>query len=259
MGIVAFRGFFMRKLYFIAAFISVFILQGIADNAKANDFIQWHTTNIQLLKGWDYEVGDKGRTIMTLEHANGWKYGDFFMFIDATRFDYSGDTTAYGEFSPRISLSKVTGKDLFFGIIKDFLLSGTYEKGKAHTKAYLYGGAIDLNIPGFTFFKTHLYVRDNPNIPDDSTWQVTVSWNRPFEILNKKFLLEGFADFAGNEGETYHASQFIVPRFLMDIGHATGHQEGRLFAGIEWQYWHNKFGIDGITESAPQLQLKWVF
>lgn len=45
----------------------------------------------------------------------------------------------------------------------------------------------------------------------------------------------------------------------MDVGHASGFAENTLWAGIEWQYWHNKFGVDGVTESVPQLQMKYVF
>ncbi|MDA0782187.1 MAG: outer membrane protein OmpK [Rickettsiales bacterium] len=227
-------------------------------SAKAGDWVQWHSTNIQLLKGWDYDVGEEGRTIITLEHANSWKYGDFFMFIDGTRFD-PGKTTAYGEFAPRLSLSKISGKKLSYGIVKDVLISTMYEKGKSDIRAYLYGGAIDLDIPGFKFFKTNFFIRDNPEIQNERTWQITLAWNSPFEIGQQKFLFEGFADFAGDEGRTYHKNQMIVPRLLMDIGRAIGKKEGKLYGGIEYQYWHNKFGIDGKTESVPQLQLKWVF
>ncbi len=231
------------------------ILFSFSTHAK---FINWHSTNMQILKGWNYEVGEEARTIITLEHANDWKYGDTFMFIDGTRFD-PGKSTAYGEFAPRFSLSKITGQKLSYGIIKDVLESTMLEKGKAHTRAYLYGGAIDLNIPGFTFFETNLFIRDNPKIQNDKTWQVTVAWNRPFEVGKHKFLFEGFADFIGQEGSTYRSNQMIVPRFLVDIGHAMGKKEGVFYGGVEYQHWHNKFGIKGKNEDVPQIQFKWVF
>ncbi len=55
------------------------------------------------------------------------------------------------------------------------------------------------------------------------------------------------------------AHQLFVLRFLLDVGEAIGQESGTFYAGVEWQYWHNKFGIDGKTESVPQVQLKWVF
>jgi nucleoside-specific outer membrane channel protein Tsx len=235
--------------------ILVLSLGAVRAHAK---FINWHSTNMQVLKGWNYEVGEEGRTIVTIEHANEWKYGDFFMFVDGTRFD-PGKTTAYGEFAPRFSLSKITGKSFSYGVIKDILVSTMFEKSKGKTKAYLYGGAVDLNVPGFKFFRTNFLVRDNPEIQEDDTWQITLAWNSPITIAGQKFLFEGFADFAGEEGARYHENQLIVPRFLWDIGYAMGNKANKLYGGVEYSYWHNKYGIKGETESAPQLQVKWVF
>ena len=45
----------------------------------------------------------------------------------------------------------------------------------------------------------------------------------------------------------------------MDAGDVMGIDSNKFFLGVEYQYWHNKFGIDGVTESVPQLQAKWVF
>lgn len=221
-------------------------------------FFEYHTSNLQLLRGEDYKFRDAKRTIATFEHYNKWLYGDFFMFVDGTRFDSDGETTAYAEFSPRVSLSKVTGRDLSVGPVKDWYLSGTYEKGRRNVEAYLYGGAVDLEVPGFKVFRLDAYVRNDPN-HDGNTWQWTYVWKYPFETHGLKFMAEGFADIAGDEGSTYHANQFIVPRLLLDVGHAAGGEEGRWFAGMEYQYWHNKFGVKGVTESVPQLQVKWVF
>jgi len=225
-------------------------------HAGEGDFIQWHSTNMQLLRGFDYELGSEERTIGTFEHAHGHRLGDFYMFVDYTWPD-EGEENYYVELSPRLSLGKITGKDFSYGIIKDALISTTIEKPESQKARYLYGGAVDLNVPGFKFFKTNLYVRDEPGL--DKTYQLTLVWNRPFEIQGHKFVIEGFADLAGDAGQGKKPYQLIVPRFLMDVGHASGFAENTLWAGIEWQYWHNKFGVDGVTESVPQLQMKYVF
>lgn len=225
-------------------------------HAASDNFFQWHTTNIQLLRGFDYEVGSEERTIMTFEHANGWKYGDFHFFLDRTWPD-EGKPFYYFEPTLRVSLGKVTGKDLSYGIIKDVLVSGNLEKPKGQDVRKLGGFSVDLDLPGFKFFKTNYWLRDNPNL-SGSTYQITLAWNRPFKIGETNFLLEGFADFAGSEGTTT-SHQLIVPRFLVNVGDLTGMGGNGLWAGIEYSYWHNKFGIKGTTESAPQLQLKWVF
>ena len=244
----------MQKFYLIA--VTLLLITALPAQAEGT-FIEWQTGNIQFLKGWSYEVGEQERALVTVEYANRFRYGDFFMFIDGMRFD-EGGTMAFGEFSPRLSLSRMTGNDMSYGIVKDVLISTTYEKGTGDTQAYLYGAAIDLNLPGFSFFKTNYYVRNNPNL-DDKTWQVTLAWKYPFEVEGIKSVTEGFADFAGEAGSYYHQNQFIVPRLLVDVRDLLGHQEGKLWAGVEYSYWHNKFGINGKTESLPQLQAKWVF
>lgn len=231
------------------------VFSALPMRASAQVF-DWQTTNIQALRGHDYKLGERQRSIITLEHANGWAYGDNYAWIDLIYPD-GRDYTYYGEFSPRLSLGKITGHDLSYGIIKDILLSTTFEKLKGQGPQYLYGGAVDLNLPGFKFFKTNFYVHDSTE-RDGKTWQVTLAWNRPFQIGGTKFLIEGFSDIQGREG-TSQANQSFVLRFLMDVGYALGGEENKLWAGVEYQYWHNKAGRDGVTESVPQAQIKWVF
>lgn len=224
--------------------------------AKDSSLIEWQSTNIQILRGVEYEVGSKKRTLATLEHANKWKYGDFHFFLDQTWND-DGKPFYYFEPTTRVSLSKIIGTSLSTGLIKDVLISSNFEKPKGSDIRFLYGASVDLALSGFNFFKTNYWVRDNPDL-SGKTYQVTLAWNRPISYKNLNFLIEGFADFAGSEGVT-SAHQLIVPRFLFDVGHFNGLPKNKLWAGIEYSYWHNKFGNRGQTESNPQLQIKWVF
>ena len=233
----------------------VFIQLVIAIPSNADKFIPWSKNNVQILKGWDYEAGDSGRTILTLEHANEWRYGDFFAFIDGTRFD-DGGTTYYFEPSLRLSLSKLTGAAKSAGLIKDLLITTNFEYPEHGPWTALYGLGLSWTLPGFVFFNSNFYLRDNPDL-NSSTWQVTVAWNRPFTLGRVKMLAEGFADFAGKE-EYRAENQLIVPRILADLGELLFEESDRLFLGIEWQYWHNKFGIKGVNESVPQVMIKWV-
>ena len=110
----------------------------------------WNAFNVQYLYGSNYELEPEQVDVLTLEWANGWAYGDNFAFVDITNF-VQGDNTVYGEWAPRLSLSKITGKDFSVGPIQDVLLSGTIELGEGISN-YLVGGAIDLAIPSFNFF-----------------------------------------------------------------------------------------------------------
>ena len=49
------------------------------------------------------------------------------------------------------------------------------------------------------------------------------------------------------------------PQLRFDLGKALGNAESQLFIGLEYQYWANKQGEDGLDENAVQLLLVWQF
>nr|WP_305907784.1 hypothetical protein [Methylomarinum sp. Ch1-1]MDP4520564.1 hypothetical protein [Methylomarinum sp. Ch1-1] len=51
------------------------VLSILTSSAHAFD---WSSSNIQLLYGGDFELGDRDRTTVTVEHAHGWQYGSNF-------------------------------------------------------------------------------------------------------------------------------------------------------------------------------------
>lgn len=220
---------------------------------------QWSSTNMQYLYGSKHELGDETRAIITLEHVNGWKYGDNFFFIDITNPDRSGDDTAtgyYGEISPRLSFGKIFDKDLSFGIVKDVLFTSTAELGQGF-RSYLYGIAIDLTLPKFNFFQVNWYVRNDVDSERDLGQQITLVWGLPFKTGSVDWMFEGFADYA--YGLDPDEDNLIAgPRLLVDLGKMWG-SAGVLQAGVEYQIWRNKFGIDGVDEDVPQAMLKWIW
>lgn len=57
--------------------------QGMAMPA-ANAF-EWVASDVQLLYGNDFELGDDERTTATVEHSHGWQYGtNFFLLMSLT-------------------------------------------------------------------------------------------------------------------------------------------------------------------------------
>ena len=237
--------------YLISLF-AAFQFLSLTSAAGAQDF--WHTENIQILRGETYELGSDGRTIVTVEHANRWSHGDLFLFTDFTFAD-DGSIAAYGEITPRFSLERMFGLDFGDGPVRDVFLTLNYERGEQGLERYLGGISADLDLPGFVFFRVMALHRDDPARPG-TTHQLTLAWNRPVTIGQTRLLFEGFSDIAGAEG-TGVANTLFVPRALVNLGSLYG-EPGNLWAGVEWQYWDNKFGVDGVTESVVQLQLKWV-
>lgn len=220
------------------------------------------TTNVQYLYGTQYELGDDTRSIVTLEHVNAWKYGDNFFFVDITNPDRTGDLTGtefYGEISPRISLSAITGMKLSGGIIKDTLITTTLEMGDAGNgfHNYLYGLAVDLNVPHVPVFQVNYYVRNEIGAGTDLGSQLTLVWLAPFDLGPTTWAFEGFLDYAmGNDPR--EDNLLAGPRLLLDVGKFWG-TPGALQAGLEYQVWRNKFGIKDVDEDVAQAMVKWIW
>lgn len=55
--------------------------------AMAGDWVQWQDNSLTYLYGKDYTVNPPNQQTVTFEHADGWKYGDNFLFIDKTFYN----------------------------------------------------------------------------------------------------------------------------------------------------------------------------
>lgn len=235
------------------------------------DIFAWSDTEIQYLHGDDYQMpmnsNDVSRSIITLSHADGWALGRNFFFMD-TLISEQGEASQvnlYGEFYSYLSLSKMTGKDLAYGLFKDLNLTAGVNAGenldnaRSGARIILYGVTVDFNLPGFKLFTVD-FLRHDVLEPDSfgSSWQITPVWNFPFTLLGTHWSLEGFADFIGPKGPNYAGSVLAQPQIRLDVGDFLG-RSNRLFIGIEYQYWNNKFGIKGLHESLPQALLLWKF
>ena len=256
----------IKMLYGIIAALCLFVSEHTYAGAA-----NWSSTNIQYLLGSSYEAvyfnedagkldsTDASASIITLEHVNGWKYGDNFFFVDITNPDETGGdfaTSFYGEIAPRLSLSALTGKSMKFGIVKDILISTAAEIGQGFYN-YLYGVAIDLDIPKTPVAQINFYVRNEIGDDTDLGNQLTLVWLTPFEIGNASLAFEGFFDYAFGMD---HKEDNIVagPRLLFDLG-KTWDAPGMLQVGVEYQIWRNKYGIDGIDEDVAQAMIKWIW
>lgn len=223
----------------------------------------WSSSNVQLLHGSGYQLGEKERTIFTFEHANVWSYGDNFFFIDVTEPSGKG-TTHYAEFSPRVSLSKLSGMKTTAGIIKDTFIAGGIEMG-ANLHSRLLGIGVSLDINQFSYLNINLYLRRSYRdwVAEDTDLggQVNVNWALPFTLKSSQWVFEGHFDYAFREdsGSNPKANNLnAAPRLLLDMGNFLNSPK-HIMAGIEYQLWRNKFGTDGINEDIAQLVVKWLF
>jgi hypothetical protein len=81
--------------------------------------------------------------------------------------------------------------------------------------------------------------------------QVTPSWLLPVAIGSARFRFDGFLDVISAHGAC--VSQALTqPRPTMDVGSVWGRLD-EFYAGVAYQYWHSKSGIQGLAESFPEI------
>lgn len=224
---------------------------------------EWSSSNIQLLHGSGYRLADERKTILTIEHANRWRYGDNFFFLDAANPNQAG-TLLYAELTPQISIGRVRGVPIRAAAVRDVMLSANIEMG-AGLHSRLLGIAFALDLPGFDFANIALYrrqsFRDQVVEQSPAGGQLSLAWARPFMVGDSHWQFEGFADYAfGENGGSSPKSDNLLtaPRLLLDAGAMWG-EPGHLFAGIEYQFWRNKYGVEGVDERVSQAMVKWLF
>ncbi len=195
-------------------------------------------------------------TTITFEHFGVWDYGDNFFFVDLLSgrlADFNGNDAGTGsriymEWSPRVSLSKVSGAALQYGIVKDLYLAGQINRNGEGFMVEMIGAGTDLALPGFAYFNLNAYSRkDNFNA---RTYQVSFAWGMPFAIGPAPLLFEGYFDIAGtdNDGEDINTQ----PRLWVEALHV---KSGKLYAGVEWFYHRNRH----FEANVPQWALKWTW
>ena len=219
----------------------------------AGDLLQWQGNSITYLYGKDFTVNPEIQQTFTFEHADGWKYGDNFIFIDKIFYNGkkdsgNGPNTYYGEISPRLSFGKIFDQKLAFGPVKDVLLAMTYEFGEGDTEAYLIGPGFDLDIPGFDYFQLNFYQRTTDgDRAGDNVWQITPAWSYTIPVGSSDILIDGFMDWVVDNDEnrrgTYQANLHFNPQIKYDLGKALKMGDKQLYVGIEYDYWKNKYGI----------------
>ncbi|MHC8406648.1 MULTISPECIES: outer membrane protein OmpK [unclassified Pseudomonas] len=229
----------------------------VASQAMAGDLLLWQSNSLSYLYGKNFAINPSIQQTVTFEHADKWKYGDNFLFVDKIFYNGAedrnkGPSAYYGEFSPRLSFGKILDRRFEYGPIKDVLLAMTYEYGEDDSESYLIGPGFDLAVPGFNYFTLNFYRRqtDGPRA-GDGVWQITPAWSYSIPLGKSDLLIDGYLDWVvdndQNSRGTYHANLHINPQIKYDLGKAVGWGQKQVYVGAEYSYWKNKYGIENSS------------
>jgi nucleoside-specific outer membrane channel protein Tsx len=241
---------------------------------QAATFKGFSTWDIQALYGTTFRepgIHDVKKGTATLENSSAWSWGSSYFFIDYLRSDASDQHASefYGEWYPSVSISRMFGRDYSQRLLlRDVLITMGVNAGAKDTGAapfvFLPGLTFDLKLPWFQFFSLGAYaymdkgrISGHGNGCNSTTYQITPSWSLPFRLGAARFRFDGFIDYIGSHGQC--AYQVVSqPTIKLDLGNFSGKPD-RLFAGVEWSYWRNKYGISKLDQNATQGVLMWTF
>ena len=238
--------------------VVLFALAIVAQPASA---AIWSNTELHIQVGTldlAYQGRDASTTILTLQHASGWKYGDNFFFFDVIDQGSDNGYETYGEWYSYFSFRKMAGKEEMKGALKDVrFIAGFNWASNVNVQKYLPGIGLSWNAPGFAFLNTDftLYIDDSENavLAEDDGWMIDVNWARPF--ADGKWSVEGHAEYI-SERENFFGT---VEAWILAQPQVRYYVSDNVAIGIEYQYWMNKLGDGDTDESAVQALLVWKF
>ena len=212
-------------------------------------------------------------SILTIQQAMSWSYGDSFFFIDFLDDELSdgfNEKDLYGEWYPTLSFSKLTGATVGGGPVRDIaLIGGINFDADANFMKYLPGIRVAWDVPGFLFLNTDVTAfldandgagpGDAPRTSD--SFMFDINWGAVFDIGNQSFLFTGHAEYigattiepAGGEVKSWVLAQ---PQLTWDLSKALNGTGNELFVGVEYQYWGNKLGANG-HDNVAQFLVIW--
>ncbi|WP_198649935.1 hypothetical protein [Zobellella maritima] len=233
--------------------------------------------------------------IIQFTHTSGYAYGQNFLNVDLLQSDSNdkanggdkGATEAYVTYRHQLHLGKVFETDLGFGPVKEVALSAGFDWNTKNTafapkkRLLLVGPTLKFDLPrGFAdlslfyaYEKNHCGLTpcglpgNQKDISFDPYYVVSAAWGIPFMagLLPMKF--QGFANYNGEKGRDYFNVEtkpevLMRSSLMLDIGQLAFNKQNTLWAGVGYEYWHNKFGNHGkagTNTTAPTFQLEWHF
>ena len=262
---------------------------------------EWSDTSIGYRYGQKfaepYESNDISKSIFSLTHASGYKYGTNYFNVDLLLADdkdpsapgaHSGSQETYVVYRNTLDFGKISGSTIAFGPVRGVGLTLGFDWNTKSDAGYnskkrmlVAGPTLMFDVPGF--FNTSLLVLNESNAPYNGYTQTSVprytykthamlsnAWSIPFNA-GIPLSFEGYANFISSKGkdefggDTKPETHFDA-QIMYDISEAMGTPKNTFKIGVEYEYWKNKFGNDdsgpagsGATAKTPMVRAEYHF
>ena len=189
---------------------------------------------------------DQQRTV-SLEYASGYRWGDTFTYLDTTFF--RGDERTYslfGEPAARWSVMD-SDEDRSTQAVTDVLVAASLEFGSGTVETFTLGPSVDLNVPGSDYLHLGLMRRESLNrsgFNNSDGWQFVPTWSLTIPAGRSEWVIDGFAKWIfATDHSDYHPNFQFNPQIKYNIGKHLSGADKRMYLGIEYYYWSNKYGV----------------
>ena len=232
---------------------------------------------------------DINKSIIDLQHASGYKYGVNFFNVDLLMSDNkdpaaggSGAQEAYIVYRNAVDLSKITGSEYKFGIVRG--VAGTFgfdwntknDIGYSSKKRMLVAGpTLMMDVPGFlnvsvlALFESNAPVGISSRYNYDTHPMLDLNWGIP--IGSSPFSFQGYFDIIAPKGKDEFGGDTVTEihfdgQIMLDVGLVLGGPKNTFKLGLEYEYWKNKFGNDhsgpagdGAFAKTPMIRAEYHF
>ena len=222
------------------------------------------------------------KSIVTLTHADAWRYGSNFLNLDILKSDRSdpanktstGAVELYFIYRGQLSPDEIFQTKMFpVGPIRDITFEAGFDRNTKNTRfgsqkwLAVAGPNIHFNVPGFLNVGLHYAQEWNHNgivgryIQFDPTFEIEAVYSFPLDVTGLPLRLEGFTNLVTPKGRDAFGNPTEVEilsqnRLTLDLGQVVFRKPRFLDFSLGYQYWFNKFGNDhnrtkGSIENAP--------
>lgn len=245
-----------------------------------------------------FGANDITKNIFGLNHVSGYKYGTNFFNVDmlmsnskdpASVGSNEGAQEVYVVYRNTLDLEKATGTSFKSGMVRGLGVTAGFDFNTKADAGYnskkqmwVAGPTLMLDVPGFLNVSLLQLIESNapysgftktstPRYNYDAHPMIGLAWGIPFSVASVPLAFEGYANFISAKGKDEYgantkAETLIDMQVMYDMSGAFGAGKNTFKAGLEYQYWKNKFGNDasgpagsGAFARTPMLRAEYHF